>query len=271
MGRRPRVTNSNATPAKTVIVTGGAGGGIGGGITTVAAEAGWNVVIVDIDEGACQALSEKLTRRGLSTAVFLCADIATPGRAEEAVSFAMERFGTVDALVNNAGIGLVKHITEVTDDEYQRVFSVNIDAAYRFSRAVVRAMPPSGGSIVNIGSVHALANIQGYTVYATTKGAIDAFTRALAADCGPRGIRVNCIHPGLVPSPQNRELIHNFAEDVDAWLDSYTRTKQLLANLPTARQVGELVKFFLSDAASAITGQAIAIDGGTSAMLYERG
>lgn len=265
------MTNLNATPAKTVIVTGGAGGGIGGGITTVSAEAGWNVVIVDIDGEAGRALSERLARKGLSTAVFLCADIAAPGCAEEAVSFALERFGRVDALVNNAGIGLVKDIAEVTDDEYRRIFSVNIDAAYRFSRAVVRAMPASGGSIVNIGSVHALSNIPGYTVYATTKGAIDAFTRALAADCGPRGIRVNCIHPGLVPSPQNRELIQNFAEDVDAWLDSYTRKKQLLANLPTARQVGELVKFFLSDAASAITGQAIAIDGGTSAMLYERG
>lgn len=265
------MTNLNATPAKTVIVTGGAGGGIGGGITTVTAEAGWNVVIVDIDGEAGRALSERLARKGLSAAAFLCADIATPGCAEEAVSFTLERFGRVDALVNNAGIGLVKDIAEVTDDEYRRIFSVNIDAAYRFSRAVMGVMPASGGSIINIGSVHALSNIAGYTVYATTKGAIDAFTRALAADGGPRGIRVNCIHPGLVPSPQNRELIQNFAQDVDAWLDSYTRKKQLLANLPTARQVGELVKFFLSDAASAITGQAIAIDGGTSAMLYERG
>lgn len=265
------MTNSMTSPAKTVIVTGGAGGGIGGGITTVAAEAGWNVVIVDIDGEAGQALSDRLARKGLSAAAFLCADIAAPGCGEEAVSFALSRFGRVDALVNNAGIGLVKPITEVTDDEYRHVFGVNIDAAYRFSRAAVAVMPESGGAIVNIGSVHALANIPGYTVYATTKGAIDAFTRALAADVGPRGIRVNCIHPGLVPSPQNRDLIRNFAEDVDGWLDSYTRQKQMLSQLPTARQVGELVTFFLSDAASTITGQAIAIDGGSSAMLYERG
>lgn len=258
-----------APPAKTVIVTGGAGGGIGGAIAAVMAEAGWNVVIVDLDIEAGQSLSARLHSQGLSAA-FLGADIVDADCAEKAVSFARASFGGVDALVNNAGVGLVKDITEVSDEDYRRIFSVNVDAAYRFSRAAVGAMPGSGGSIVNIGSVHALANIAGYTVYAATKGAIDAFTRALAVECGPRGIRVNCIHPGLVPSPQNRELIQRFAGDADSWLDGYTRKKQLLANLPTGRQVGELVKFLLSDAASAITGQSIAIDGGTSAMLYER-
>jgi len=265
------VTKPHAEPpSKTVIITGGAGGGIGGGVSAVMAEAGWNIVIVDIDLEAGRGLSEQLARQGLSAA-FFGADITLPGCAEQAVSFANSKFGGVDALVNNAGIGLVKDIAEVSDEDYRRVFSVNIDAAYRFSRAVVRAMPASGGAIVNISSVHALATCPGYTVYAATKGAIDAFTRALAVDCGPRRIRVNCIHPGLVPSPQNRDLIGRFADDVDAWLNTYTLKKQLLANLPEARQVGELVRFFLGGAASAITGQSIAIDGGTSVMLYERG
>ncbi|MCC6394904.1 MAG: SDR family oxidoreductase [Bryobacterales bacterium] len=258
-----------ASAAKTVIVTGGSGEGIGGGVSAVLAEAGWNVVIVDLDLDTGRTLSGHLTRQGLSTAFFE-ADVTTPGAAEEAVSFAHSTFGGLHALVNNAGIGMVKDISDVSDEEYRRIFSVNVDAPYRFSRAAVRAIPRSGGAIVNIGSVHALATLAGYTVYAATKGAIDSLTRALAVDCGPRGIRVNCIHPGLVPSPQNRELIRRFAADVDAWLDTYTLRKQLLANLPTARQVGELVSFFLSDAASAITGQSIAIDGGTSAMLYER-
>ncbi|MCC7157208.1 MAG: SDR family oxidoreductase [Bryobacterales bacterium] len=264
------MTNPGAAPhSKTVIVTGGAGGGIGGAIAAVMAEAGWNVVIVDLDIEAGQSLSGRLRRKGLAAA-FLGADIVNADCAEKAVSFAMDSYGAVDALVNNAGVGMVQDITGVSDEDYRRIFDVNVDAAYRFSRAAVRAMPGSGGSIVNIGSVHALANITGYTVYAATKGAIDAFTRALAADCGPRGIRVNCIHPGLVPSPQNRELIQRLTSDVDAWLESYTYKRQLLANLPTGRQVGELVKFFLSDAAVAITGQSIAIDGGTSVMLYER-
>lgn len=264
------MTNHHAaTHLKTVIVTGGAGGGIGGGISTVLAEAGWNTVIVDIDRDAGRSLSEQLNRRGLSAA-FLEADVTHPGCAEQAVAFTASKFAGLCALVNSAGIGLVKDIAEVSDEDYSRVFSVNIDAPYRFSRAVVRAMPPSGGAIVNIGSVHASATCPGYTVYAATKGAIDSFTRALAADCGPRAIRVNCIHPGLVPSPQNRDLIGRFAPSVDAWLAAYTLQKQLLANLPSPRQVGELVRFFLSDAASAITGQSVTIDGGTSAMLYER-
>lgn len=254
---------------KTVIVTGGAGAGIGGGIVTATAEAGWRVVIVDKDRERGEAMASQLTQEGCNVAYFH-ANVADDGCAEKAVDFAVKRFGGVDALVNSAGVGLVKDITEVTDEEYQRVFKVNVNAVFRFCRAAVPVMPPTGGAIVNIGSVHALATNGGYTVYASTKGAIDAFTRALAVDCGRRSIRVNCIHPGLVHSPQNRVLIEQFSDDADAWLESYTSKKQLLPALPTARQIGELVVFFLSDAASAITGQSIAVDGGSSAMLYER-
>jgi glucose 1-dehydrogenase len=254
---------------KTVIVTGGAGAGIGGGIVTAAAEAGWNVVILDKDRAGGEALEARLASEGRCVA-FLCADLVEDDCPQKAVDYALRRFGRLDALVNNAGIGLVKDIAEVSDEEYRRIFQVNFDAVYRLCRAAVPAMPDTGGAIVNIGSVHALATIAGYTVYAATKGAIEAFTRALAVDCGPRAIRVNCIHPGLVPSPQNRELIERFAGDADAWLESYTRRKQLLPWLPSARQIGELVMFFLSDAAAMITGQAIAADAGSSIMLYER-
>lgn len=254
---------------RTVIVTGGAGAGIGGGIVTAAARAGWRVVIVDKDRERGESITAQLTHEGLCVA-YLEANLADDGCAGKVMDFTVQRFGGVDALVNNAGIGLVKDIGEVTDEEYRRIFSVNFDAIFRLCRAVIPIMPSTGGTIVSIGSVHALANIAGYTVYAATKGAIDAFTRALAVDCGPRSIRVNCIHPGLVHSPQNKHLIEQLSDDPDAWLESYTRKKQLLPNLPTALQVGELVVFLLSEAGSAITGQSIAIDGGSSVMLYER-
>ncbi len=254
---------------KNVIITGGAGAGIGGGIVTAAARAGWSVVIADKDHERGESLSARLILEGFSVA-YLDVDLTDDDAPERVVGFTLERFGRVDALVNNAGIGLVKDITSVCDEEYRQVFGINFDAVYRLSRAVIPRMPATGGSIIHIGSVHALANIAGYTVYASTKGAIDGFTRALAADCGPRLIRVNCIHPGLVESPQNRDLVARFSPDPDAWLEAYTREKQLLPNLPTALQVGELVMFLASDAGSAITGQSIAIDAGSSAMLYER-
>lgn len=258
----------NRDTLRVAIVTGGAGEGIGHGITSALARHGWAVLIVDRDISAAKILQETLAREGYSIS-FLEIDISTDDAPSKALECALSLYGRLDGLVNNAGIGLCKPANEIEDDELDRILDVDFRSAFRFCRAALPALLRNGGAIVNIGSIHAHATIRGYAAYAAAKGAIEAFTRGLAADYGAYMVRVNCISPGLVMSPQNRDLISRFTDDVDAWLEAYTRTKQLIPVLPTAQQVGELASFLMSKYAQAITGQTFTIDGGTSVMLYE--
>jgi len=253
-----------------VIVTGGAGAGIGGGITEALAKRKWHVFIADSDSDRIEEIQRSLVQQGFSVDG-LAIDITSTGAADQVVRHVLRRYGRLDGLVNNAGVGLCKPAGEVQDDEFERLVDVDLRAVFRFTRAALRAMLSKGGSIVNIGSSHAHRTIKGYSVYSAIKSAIEAFTRGIAVDYGERNIRANCVHPGLVASPQNYALIEQFEPDVEGWLASYSRTKQSLPTLVTAQDVGNLVGFLLSSEATMITGQNITIDAGTSAMLFERG
>jgi NAD(P)-dependent dehydrogenase (short-subunit alcohol dehydrogenase family) len=251
------------------IVTGGAGPGIGNGITEVLARHGWAVLIVDQDAAQAEALQQRLMDAGFRIGL-LIEDITSPQAAERSVECALQEFGRLDGLVNSAGTGLCKPVHEIEDAEFERLFDVDFRAAFRFSRAVIPLLLQHGGSIVNIGSVHAHCTIGGFALYAAAKSALEGLTRGIAVDYGAQKVRANCVHPGLVMSPQSRRLIARFAQDVEAWLASYVDTKQLIPSLTTSRQVGELVAFLMSSAATTITGQTFTIDGGSSVMLYER-
>jgi NAD(P)-dependent dehydrogenase (short-subunit alcohol dehydrogenase family) len=257
-------------PRKVAIVTGGAGAGIGHGITAALIQHGWAVVVVDRDDVVGCEFVWSLRQKG-EPVYLLAADITAKAVPEAAVETALQEFGRLDALVNNAGAGLCKPIAEVTDEEFDHLLNLDLRAVVRFCRAALPELQKArGGSIVNIGSVHAHATIAGYGIYAAIKASVEALTRGLAIDYGPLGIRANCIHPGMVASPQNRDLISRFTKDVDAWIARYTTTKQLLPYLPTGQEVGELAAFLMGDAGRSITGQSIVIDGGSLAMLFER-
>lgn len=251
------------------IVTGGAGAGIGGGITEALARRDWKVVIADADASRIVELQHALAIKGLKVDG-LAIDITSDRAAEEAVEEALKRHGRLDGLVNNAGVGLCKPMAEIEDGEFEHILDVDFRAVFRFCRAALRVMLPAGGSIVNIGSIHAHRSVPGYSVYAAIKSGIEALTRGIAVDYGRQNIRANCVHPGLVMSPQNHALIEQFEPDVEGWLSSFTATKQLLPSLVTPEQVGSLVSFLLSPEAAAITGQSITIDAGSSAMLFDR-
>lgn len=260
---------SAAINGKVAIITGGAGEGIGHGITNSLINAGWNVVVVDRDESQLSKLRQSAlsqSHRIESVAI----DITVPDAPQRAVECALGAFGRIDGLVNSAGVGLSKGIAEVTDEEFDSLFNIDFRAAFRFSRAVIPHLLSAGGCIINIGSIHAERTLPGFGIYGSVKAALEAFSRGVAIDYGSRGIRANCVHPGLVMSPQNRSLIAGFAFDPDAWINSFTRTKQLLDAQVTAAQVGDLVAWLMSPQAAAITGQSVVIDGGSSAMLFGR-
>lgn len=259
--------NAEKSLQPVAIVTAGAGLGIGHGISESLAAAGWNLVITDRRPGRGEAFAKALASKGARVAV-VNADVTEPDAPEKAVRAAVEQFGRLDGLVNNAGAGLVSRAGDATDEQFMNLFNVDFLAVFRFTRAALPALIQSKGAIVNIGSVHAQLAARGYALYAATKSALEAFTRGVALDYGTEGVRANTVHPGLVESPQNRDLIAKFA-DPGQWIGSFTRTRQCLPRPTSAADVGALVAFLLGPGAAAITGQAISIDGGTTCLLWD--
>jgi len=253
----------------TALVTGGAGGGIGQGITRSLAAHGWSLVLVDLDKAGLDALAEELRLLGSEVETLAC-DVTADGAAESAVQQALNRFGRLHALVNSAGVGLCKPLGDVSDAEFDRLIDTDLRAAFRFCRAALPALIASKGAIVSVGSIQATRSMYGYGVYAAAKAGLEALTRGIAIDYGALGVRANTVHPGLVMSPQGEALVATFAADPEAWFADYAYSKQLLPELVTAQQVGDTVAWLLSAGAAAITGQAICVDAGTSAMLNNR-
>jgi NAD(P)-dependent dehydrogenase (short-subunit alcohol dehydrogenase family) len=251
------------------IVTGGAGGGIGQGISRTLAAHGWSLLIVDLDGEKLAALAGQLASSGTSVET-LATSITLDGVAEAAVAQALQAFGRLDGLVNSAGVGLCKPLGDVTDGEFDRLLNTDLRAAFRFSRAALPALVQSRGAIVSVGSVPAARSLFGYGAYAAAKAGLEALMRGIAIDYGVHGVRANTVHPGLVVSPQTYELLATFVPDPQAWINDYEKRKQLLPDVVPAEQIGESVAWLLSAKAASVTGQALTVDAGSSAMLNER-
>jgi meso-butanediol dehydrogenase / (S,S)-butanediol dehydrogenase / diacetyl reductase len=258
-------SNTNTRPV--AIVTGGAGPGVGHGLSEALAADAWDLVIVDRNAERCSEFAKRLAECG-ATIEPLVADVTEPGAPEKAVRAALDRFGHLDGLVNNVGVGLVAMAGNVSDEEFIALFNVNLLVPFRFVRAALPALIESAGAIVNIGSVHAKLATQQYAHYAAIKSALDAFTRGVAVDYGADGVRANIVHPGLVESPQNELLLAKKVSDPKKWLGDFAATRQCLPRVTTALEVGELVAFLLGKKARSITGQSIFIDAGTTTLLW---
>jgi len=253
------------------IVTGGAGLGLGSGISKVLARAGWHVLIADRDCERAWQLEREFRDENLSMH-FVETNLTDEASPANVVDAALSWKRRIDGLVNNAAVGCVGRADDITDDAFDRTFAINVRAPFRLVRAVVRHLTRPGGAIVNISSVHGLQPLSGFSVYAATKGAIDAMTRGLAADFSPQGIRVNCVVPGMVDCPQTRAITAAYVgEDrVDAYLSHWARTRQMLPDLVLNTDVGAVVPFLLDSCSQGITGQSFVIDAGTTLLLTDR-
>lgn len=242
---------------KIAIVT-GAGQGIGRGIAEVFAKEGADVVINDIKLDArteeVAALVEKQGRR----AIAVQGDVSKRRDLERLFDEAWTKLGPVDILVNNAGIETIVPFTELTDQQWEDVVHINLKGGWMASQILCKRLIAEGrkGSIVNIGSIQAGRVLPGRTHYAPSKLAIEALTRNMSAEVGEHGIRVNCVHPGLVDTPmtswvmQNKEILPHIIEQIS------------LHSTGVPADIGKAVAFFASDDASYITGQSIYVDGG---------
>jgi NAD(P)-dependent dehydrogenase (short-subunit alcohol dehydrogenase family) len=247
---------------KVAIVTGGGAvdDGIGNGraAAILLARAGARVLVVDLERERAERTVAMIAAEGGSAEAF-AADVTDEGQVSAMVATTVERFGRLDCLDNNVGIGGRGSVIEMAPESWRRVMQVNVDSMFLVSRHAIPAMKETagGGAIVNVSSISALRP-RGLTAYSTSKGAVIALTRAMAVDHGPDGIRVNCVAPGPVYTPMV------YARQMTVAGREARRKASVLGLEGTGWDIGRAVRFLLSQEARYITGQTVVVDGGAT-------
>lgn len=239
------------------LVTGGASG-IGLATASALRDAGAAVAVLDVAAGGPNGFS------------YHRADVTDDAAVRVAVDAAVRSLDGLDVLVNNAGIGAQGGVEANSDDEWHRVFDVNVVGMVRVTRAALPTLRRSQhAAIVNTSSIAATDGLPNRALYSATKGAVSALTRAMAADLLPDGIRVNAVNPGTVDTPWVRRLLDT-AEDPGAERAALV-ARQPHGRLVSAGEVAAAIVYLASTAAGSTTGTSIAVDGGMAELRLRRG
>jgi 3-oxoacyl-[acyl-carrier protein] reductase len=242
---------------RTALVTGGSRG-IGRAVVQAFAAAGAKVAFVFRgNREAAESLVADVTGSG-GTAIALQGDVADPATATKCVAEVLEKFGRVDILVNNAGVIRDGLFVRMDADNWNQVIQTNLNGTYYFCRAVVEpmALRQRSGRIINVSSVAADYVNSGQTNYAASKGAINAFTRALAVEVAGRNVTVNAIAPGFIETDMS-EAVRNKAGDIIKKMIPAKR-------IGKSEDVAQVALFLAGPGAAYVTGQVITVDGGLS-------
>jgi NAD(P)-dependent dehydrogenase (short-subunit alcohol dehydrogenase family) len=250
---------------KVAIVT-GAGRGIGQAIATLFAEEGAKALVVDWNRETGAATAAAIQAAG-HTARFYYADVSQAGDVEAMVRAAVSEWGRLDILVNNAAIQVVARLVETTEEDWDRLHSVNLKGVFLGCKyAIPEMLRAGGGAIVNIASVLGLVGDPELAAYCAAKGGVITLTKAAALTYGPQGIRVNAICPGDVDTPMAREYFE--AAPDPAALRREIDSKYALRRIASPREIAEAALFLASDASSFMTGAALVVDGGLLSKCY---
>lgn len=233
----------------------GASGGIGGAAAREFARRGWGVA-VHYHQGreAAERLAGELAQAGVPV-MTVRADVADAGQVRTMVGSVLEEFGQLDILVCNAGLSHVGLLSDIDEEAWRRLFAVNVDGVYHCCQAALpHFIHRKAGSIVTVSSMWGQVGASCEVAYSAAKGAVIAFTKALAKELGPSGIRVNCVAPGTIDTEMNRHLT---ADDLAALAEETP-----LERIGRPEEAARAIAFLASDEASFITGQVLSPNGG---------
>lgn len=265
---RPESDPSKRVGSSSVAIITGAATGIGRATAERLANDGWIVHVCDIDELALNAFVDQNPR--IETSV---ASVAEPGDVKQVVARVAKKHGRIDALFNNAGVsGMTAPVEDFDDEDWRRTIDVNVNGSFYFVREVVPLMKAVGrGSIINIASTAALFGYPQRSAYAAAKWAIIGFTKTLAMELGPFGIRVNAVCPGSVEGPRIDGVIKRDAEKRDMQPDEVRRVYEgqvSMRKFVTAEDIANMCAFLASDGSKLVSGQVIAVDGHTESLSF---
>ena len=240
---------------KVVLVTGGSRG-IGRAIALKYAENGYNVVINYVsDKTDVEALKNELLEKGANDVLLAKANVSNTEQIEELVKQAIEKFGAIDVLVNNAGITKDNLLMRMSEEEFDKVIEVNLKGTYIVTKAVTKyMMKKRKGSIINLSSVVGVVGNAGQCNYSASKAGIIGFTKSVAKELASRNIRANAVAPGFIETDMTSVLSDSVKENIYAQIP--------LKRMGTVKEVANLVYFLGEDTSSYITGQVINVDGG---------
>jgi meso-butanediol dehydrogenase / (S,S)-butanediol dehydrogenase / diacetyl reductase len=240
---------------KVVIVT-GAGSGIGAATAKRFGGAGAQVVLNDRTRDPLEAVAAGLDP---GRVVLQTGDVSEQADAEALIATAIDRFGRLDVLVNNAGVVPTGPILEASVQDWRKVMAVDVDGVFFCTRSALPHLVQAGGNIVNVSSVSGLGGDWNMSFYNAAKGAVSNFTRSLALELGAQGVRVNAVNPGLTFTgltqdiKRDQELMRRFAERIP------------LGRGAEPEEVADVIAFLASDAARYVTGVNLPVDGGLTA------
>lgn len=241
---------------KVALVT-GASGGIGSETALKFIENGYFTVATYFNsKDGLDSLKSRLEKVGLSDYLFpLKVDLSDSKDIHRAFSVLSQNFKHIDVLVNNAGIDLIKQITDTTEEEWDRLFNVNVKSAFTLTNLVLPKMiERKSGKILNISSVWGISGASCEVAYSASKSALIGYTKALAKELAPSNINCNCVCPGVIDTKMNAGFTQSELEQIKSEIPK--------GRLGSPKEIAELIYFLCSDNADYITGQIITCDGG---------
>jgi NAD(P)-dependent dehydrogenase (short-subunit alcohol dehydrogenase family) len=248
---------------RVAIVTGGAKG-IGAATGELLAEQGAHVIIADVDDASGNALAARLAA-GNYSAIFVHTDVSRAADAEKLVRAAVDEFGGLDVLINNAGVALAKSTTETSEGEWDRVIGINLKGAWLVSKFAIPVIAArGGGAIVNVASNAGLVGFPNLAAYCASKGGLVLLTKAMALDTAPLKIRVNAVCPGHTRTPMGDGFVAAQA-DPEAFVAEFINRQHPIGRMAEADEIARAILYLASDEASFVTGTALAADGGYTA------
>jgi 3(or 17)beta-hydroxysteroid dehydrogenase len=241
---------------KVALVT-GAASGIGRAVAARLADVDFRVVATDVDAAGQEVVDV------IAGAVFIEHDVTEEAAWERAIQAALDAYGRLDVLVNNAGIVRAQAVTETTLADWRALMAVNLDGVFLGTKHGVRAMRRhgDGGSIVNVSSTSGLMGAPFSSVYCASKGAVRLFTKAVALECAAEAIRVNSVHPGPVRTPLWRQV------GIGPEDEAAVAATSPLGRMAEPEEVADAIVYLTSDASRYITGSELVIDGGITAGI----